>query len=123
MFQKLINRGTLMTVIVGVVVVLGVVATFKVPVQMIPDLDVRTVQVRTSWPGATPQDIEKEILIEQEEYLRSIPSLQRIEATASSGQARVELEFPHGVDINETLIRVNNAAFVPEQRRSAAHLR
>ncbi len=109
MFEKIINRGTLMTVIVGVVVVLGIVATISVPVQMIPDLDVRTVQVRTSWPGATPQDIEKEILIEQEEYLRSIPSLQRIEATASSGQARIELEFPNGVDINETLIRVNNA--------------
>ena len=109
MFEKIINRGTLMTVIVGIVVVLGVVATLQVPVQMIPDLDVRTVQVRTSWPGATPQDIEKEILIEQEEYLRSIPSLQRIEATASAGSARIELEFPHGVDINETLIRVNNA--------------
>ena len=109
MFEKIINRGTLMTVIVGVVVVLGIVATLRVPVQMIPDLDVRTVQVRTSWPGATPQDIEKEILIEQEEYLRSTPSLQRIEATASSGQARIELEFPSGVDINETLIRVNNA--------------
>ena len=109
MFEKIINRGTLMTVIVGVVVVIGIVATLRVPVQMIPDLDVRTVQVRTSWPGATPQDIEKEILIEQEEYLRSIPSLQRIEATASAGSARIELEFPHGVDINETLIRVNNA--------------
>ena len=109
MFEKIINRGTLMTVIVGVVVVLGIAATLRVPVQMIPDLDVRTVQVRTSWPGATPQDIEKEILIEQEEYLRSTPSLQRIEATASSGQARIELEFPSGVDINETLIRVNNA--------------
>ncbi len=108
-FEKIIQRGTLMTVIVGVVVVLGIVATLRVPVQMIPDLDVRTVQVRTSWPGATPQDIEKEILIEQEEYLRSIPSLQRIESTASSGVARIELEFPHGVDINETLIRVNNA--------------
>ena len=109
MFEKIINRGTLMTVIVGIVVVLGIVATLHVPVQMIPDLDVRTVQVRTSWPGATPQDIEKEILIEQEEYLRSIPSLQRIEATASAGSARIELEFPHGVDINEMLIRVNNA--------------
>ena len=109
MFEKIISRGTLMTVIVGVVVVLGIVATLRVPVQMIPDLDVRTVQVRTSWPGATPQDIEKEILIEQEEYLRSTPSLQRIEATASSGRARIELEFPSGVDINETLIRVNNA--------------
>lgn len=109
MFDRIINRGTLMTVIVGVVVVLGIAATLRVPVQMIPDLDVRTVQVRTSWPGATPQDIEKEVLIEQEEYLRGIPSLQRITATASPGSARVELEFPHGVDMNETLIRVNNA--------------
>ncbi len=96
-------------VVVGIVVVLGIVATLRVPIQMIPDLEIRTVQVRTSWPGATPQDIEKEILIEQEEYLRSIPSLQRITSTASSGSARIELEFPYGMDINETLIRVNNA--------------
>jgi len=109
MFDRIIKRGTLITVIVVILVVIGVVATLQVPVQMIPDLDVRTVQVRTSWPGATPQDIEKEILIEQEEYLRSIPSLQRIESTAEAGSARIELEFPHGVDINETLIRVNNA--------------
>ncbi len=109
MFEKIINRGTLMTVVVGVVVVLGIAATLNVPVQMIPDLDVREVQVRTNWPGATPQDIEKEILIEQEEFLRGIPSLTRIESTASTGSARVELEFPPGVDINETLIRVNNA--------------
>ncbi len=109
MFEAVVRRGTLLTVVVGVVIVLGVVAVLRVPVQMIPDLDVRTIQVRTSWPGATPQDIEKEILIEQEEYLRSLPSLTRIVATASSGSARVELEFPPGVDINEMLIRVNNA--------------
>ena len=54
----------------------GVMAALRIPVQMIPDLEVRTITVRTSWPGATPQDIEKEILIEQEEYLRNIPSLQ-----------------------------------------------
>lgn len=109
MFEGLVRRGTLMTVIVGVICVLGVAAALRIPVQMIPDLEVRTITVRTSWPGATPQDIEKEILIEQEEYLRTIPSLQRLIATASLGQARIELEFPFGVDINETLIRVNNA--------------
>ena len=109
MFEALIRRGTLMTVIAGVICVLGVAAALNVPIQMIPDLEVRTISVRTSWPGATPQDIEKEILVEQEEYLRRIPSLQEIEATASTGTAEVEMEFPHGVDINETLIRVSNA--------------
>lgn len=108
-FAAMIRRGTLMTVIVGVLCVLGLVAVLRIPVQMIPDLDVRTITVVTSWPGATPQDIEQEILIEQEEYLRSLPSLQRMISTASSGQAEIELEFPYGVDISDTLIRANNA--------------
>ncbi|UCE77315.1 MAG: efflux RND transporter permease subunit, partial [Gammaproteobacteria bacterium] len=89
--------------------VLGVMAALRIPVQMIPDLEVRTITVRTSWPGATPQDIEKEIVIEQEEYLRSIPGLQRIISSSSFGRASIELEFPFGIDLNETLINVNNA--------------
>ncbi len=109
MLEQIVKRGTLVTVAALIVCVLGVVAAFRIPVQMIPDLEVRTITVQTTWPGATPQDIEKEILIEQEEYLRSIPSLERITSSASSGQARIELEFPYNIDLNETLIRINNA--------------
>ncbi|MDX1704995.1 efflux RND transporter permease subunit [Pseudidiomarina sp.] len=109
MFEPIIRRGIIMTVGVLILVVLGVVATFRIPVQMIPDLEVRTISVQTTWPGATPQDIEKEILIEQEEYLRNVPNLQRMTATAVSGQATIELDFPFGVDVTETLILVNNA--------------
>ncbi len=109
MFAAIIRRGTLTTVIVLIVCVLGIVAAMRIPVQMIPDLDVRVISIRTYWPGATPQDIEKEILIEQEEYLRNLPNLQRISATASSGSAQVELEFPFGTDITEMMIRVSNA--------------
>jgi len=108
-FEKIVQRGTLNTVIVLIICVLGLVAALRIPVQMIPDLDVRVISVRTTWPGATPQDVEKEILIEQEEYLRNLPNLSRIIATASSGQAEIELEFPFGTDITEMLIRVNNA--------------
>ena len=109
MFEKIVQRGTLMTVIVLIVCVLGIVAALRIPVQMIPDLDLRAISVRTYWPGATPQDIEKEILIEQEEYLRNLPNLSRIIASARSGVAEVQLEFPHGIDITEMLIRVSNA--------------
>jgi len=109
MFEGIIRNGLLMTVAALILTVLGVLAASRIPVQMIPDLEVRTVTVQTSWPGATPQDIEKEILIEQEEYLRTVPNLQRLEASASSGRATIELDFPFGIDITETLIRVNNA--------------
>lgn len=109
MFEALIRRGTLTTVATLIICVVGIVATMRIPVQMIPDLDIRTVTVWTSWSGATPQDIEKEIIIEQEEYLRSIPSLRRIVSRATSGNGEIELEFPFDVDLNETLIRINNA--------------
>ncbi len=109
MFERIIRHGTLLAVVVLVVGVLGVLAALRIPVQMIPDLEVRVVTVETRWPGATPQDVEKEILIEQEEYLRSLPGLERMISSASYGSAEIELEFPFGVDINEALIRVNNA--------------
>lgn len=109
MFDAIIKRGTLMTIIILILCVVGIIAALKIPVQMIPDLEVRTVSIRTTWPGATPQDVEKEILIEQEEHLRSVPSLQRIVSTASFGRASIELEFPFGINLNETLIAVSNA--------------
>lgn len=109
MFASIIQRGILVTVGVLILCVLGIVAAMRIPVQMIPDLEVRTITVRTQWPGATPQDIEKEILLEQEEYLRNIPYLAEMESTAEFGSARIELEFPFGIDITETLIEVSNA--------------
>lgn len=109
MFEKLVQRGTLITVAALILCVLGIVSAMRIPVQMIPDLEVRTISVNTRWPGATPQDVEKEIIIEQEEYLRSLPSLERIVSRASSGRAEIELEFPFNIDLNETLIRINNA--------------
>ncbi|WP_022726646.1 efflux RND transporter permease subunit [Fodinicurvata sediminis] len=109
MLEGIVRRGTLMAVILLILCVIGVVAALRIPVQMIPDLEVRTITVRTNWPGATPQDVEKDIVVEQEEYLSSIPGLERMVSTVSSGRAEVELEFPYDVDITETLIRVNNA--------------
>lgn len=109
MFDAVIKRGILVSVIVAIVCILGVAGALKIPVQMIPDLEVRTITVSTGWSGATPQDIEKEILIEQERYLRSLPNLKRMTSYASMGRSTIELEFPFGVNVNDAMINVNNA--------------
>ncbi|MFT4583084.1 MAG: multidrug efflux pump subunit AcrB [Gammaproteobacteria bacterium] len=115
MFHFAVHKPVILTVAILIICVFGINAVNRLPKQMIPDLDARVISVRTTWPGATPQDIEKEIIIEQEDYLRSIPNLDRMISNASTGQARIELEFPYGVDLNEVLIRVNNAlSQVPE---------
>ena len=60
MFQAITRHGILVTVALLILCVLGTMAALRIPVQMIPDLETRTVTVETRWPGATPQDIEKE---------------------------------------------------------------
>lgn len=109
MLEFVIRRPIIMTVAILIICLLGITAIFRVPIQMIPDLDPRVITVQTRWPGATPQDVEKEILLEQEQYLRAIPNLKRMISHADMGSASIELEFSPGVEINDALIRVNNA--------------
>jgi multidrug efflux pump subunit AcrB len=96
---------------VGIIIVslFGLAALFRVPLQLIPDLDPRIVTVQTFWPGASPQDVEKEILVAQEEFLRNVTGVDRMISTAAFGQGTIELEFPFGMDINEALIRTSNS--------------
>ena len=109
MFRFALEKPIVLLVGVLIISLFGLAAVFRVPVQMVPDLDPRIISVETRWPGATPQDMEQEILLEQEEYLRSITGLKRMYSTASFGSASIELEFPFGTNINEAFILVNNA--------------
>jgi multidrug efflux pump subunit AcrB len=109
MIRFAMEKSVIVTVGIIIVCLFGFFALFRVPIQLIPDLDPRIISVDTRWPGASPQDIEKEILVEQEEFLRNVTGLDRMESTASFGQGSIELEFPFGTEINEALIRTSNA--------------
>lgn len=109
MFRFAIERPVILTVAILILTLLGVLSIFNIPIQMIPDLDARVISIRTTWPGAAPQDIEKEILVDQEKYLSRIPGLDRMVSTATTGTAEIELEFPFSIGIEEALLNVNNA--------------
>ena len=109
MIRFSLEKPVILAVGIIIVCLFGLAALFRVPLQLIPDLDPRVVTVRTIWPGASPQDVEKEILVEQEEFLRNVTGLERMISTASFGSGTIELEFPFGMDINEALIRTSNA--------------
>lgn len=109
MFRFAIEKGIILSVAISVLMLFGIVAIFEVPVQMTPDIDRRVISVRTVWPGATPQEIEAEIVVEQEQYLRRVKGLQRMIGQATTGRATIDLEFDSSSNIQELLVRVNSA--------------
>lgn len=98
------------TVIVGVfiAVLAGYVALTKVPVQLTPEVENPVITISTSWFGASPEEIEKEIIEEQEEFLKSVEGVTKMTSEAADGSAVVTLEFAVGTDITGALVKVTN---------------
>lgn len=108
------------TVIVGVLiaVISGYLALQIVPVQLTPEVERPTISVSTVWPGASPEEIEKEIIEKQEEYLKSIEGVLEMTSESQDSRGAITLEFPVGTDISSAFVRVSNklneVPFYPE---------
>lgn len=98
------------TVIVGVllVVLFGIISLQQIPVRLSPNVDEPVISVRTLWPGATPYEIERDIIEEQEKVLKGIPGLYEMESNSSNGFGTITLRFELGTDLDAALLRVSN---------------
>ena len=110
--MKLIERSIRypVSVTVGVLLValFGLVALMRIPVQLTPTVEKPEITVETRWPGASPQEVEREIVEEQEEQLKSVEGLRRLTSESMDGRGRVVLEFEVGSDMNANLLKVAN---------------
>jgi len=95
---------------VGVLLVclFGVIALFAMPMQLTPEVQIPTISVTTRWPGASPHEIEREIVREQEEYLKGVEGLRKLTSESTDSSATIALEFAVGTDMNEALLKVNS---------------
>ncbi len=97
-------------VAVGVILIVlfGAISAFRMPMQLAPDVTRPVVTVRTSWPGVSPQEVEKEIVNEQEEQLKSIAGLTRMTSDSSESRGSITLEFQVGTNMDEAVLKVNS---------------
>lgn len=98
------------SVIVGVlfVALFGLISLFRIPVQLTPDVDRPIVTVSTIWPGASPEEVEQEIVQRQEEQLKSVEGLVLMTSESNDSRGVVSLEFNVGVDPDAVLLLVSN---------------
>ena len=98
------------SILSGVLLVclLGTLALTQLPIQLTPDIAIPTLSVSTDWPGASPAEVESEILEEQEDALKTLSGLVRMEATAEPDRGTLRLELEVGTPIQEALVRATN---------------
>src|SRR4029078_6576095 len=96
-------------VCVGVILLLmfGILSLVNMPMQLTPEVEVPTLTVETRWPGASPGEVERQIVHEQEEHLKSVEGVRKMTSESMDSMGRVTLEFPVGIDMREAMLKVN----------------
>ncbi|NSW73865.1 efflux RND transporter permease subunit, partial [bacterium] len=88
--------------------IFGLISLQSIPVQLVPTVEKPKITIRTNWQGASPEEIEREIVIRQEDKLKSLEGLELMESTSIENQATIKLELKEGRNIESSLIQVSN---------------
>lgn len=102
--------GSPVKVTVGVlfIILFGMIEFYRIPIQLTPDVDKPNITVTTTWPGASPEEVEKEIIYRQEEELKSLEGLERMSSNSGKNTGSIVLEFELGTDVHSALVLVSN---------------
>jgi HAE1 family hydrophobic/amphiphilic exporter-1 len=98
------------TIIVSVLIVVlfGFLSLTKLPYQLTPNVTKPEIKITTTWPGATPYEIEREIIEEQEDALKSLNNLVEYESSSKDNSGEITLTFKLGTDLRAALQDVSN---------------
>ncbi len=96
-----IKHPIFITMIILVVIVLGLISFTRLPIDLMPDITYPTLNVFTSYPNTSPQEIEQIITRPIEEALSSVPGVEEIFSISSQGSSVVRVMFFWGTNLDE----------------------
>jgi multidrug efflux pump subunit AcrB len=89
--------------------VAGLIAIFRVKKEVFPDVEIDAVSIQVAYPGASPEEVERGILLAVEEQVRDIDGVKRVDSVASEGSGQVMIELQTGANKEKALMDVKNA--------------
>jgi hydrophobic/amphiphilic exporter-1 (mainly G- bacteria), HAE1 family len=90
------------------VAVIGIVSSRLLPLEQYPDISFPFMGAGVPYPGSTPEETEELITRPIEDALATLPGIEEIRSTSSDQDARFEIRFAWGTDINTAGFEVRN---------------
>lgn len=107
MLRTLLHRPIAVTMSLIAIVTLGVLAFQRIPVSLMPDIDVPRIVVQMSAQGSSAREIEQQIVTPMRQQLSQVAGLKGIESTSRTDVGVVTLTFDPGSDMSLLFIEVN----------------
>ncbi len=88
-------------------VVLGAYSIPRLKIEAVPDVNLPTLTVTTTWNGASPQAIQRAISIPIEEAVQDVHGVEKIESTSRAGNSTVTISVRRGTNIDVARLDLN----------------
>lgn len=93
-------------VVVIVIIALGIVSVMGMTPDLLPSIDLPYVVVMTTYPGATPEEVESEVTKPLEQSLATVESLESIQSVSNSNYSLVVMEFDNGSGMDTAVVNI-----------------
>lgn len=109
MIKLSVKKPFTILVAVILVIVLGVVSIMGMTTDLLPDMSLPYLIVVTTYPGASPERVENDVVKPMESALGTVSGVENIYSTSAENYGMVQLEFADGTDMDSTLVKVSSA--------------
>ena len=120
LIESIVKNPVKVAVGVLLIAMFGVIAVFSMPMQLTPEVQTPTITIETKWPGGSAKEVEREIVQEQEEQLKSVEGVTKMSSESKDSVGTITMEFPVGTDMGEALLKVNTRLQQVEKYPEAA---
>ncbi len=98
-----IRNPLLVNLSLVLVVVIGVISWQSMPQEMFPVVELDKVRISTPFPGASPEEVERQLTLPIEQAFDGKADIDTISSSSSEGISNVLIEFKPGTDIDDFL--------------------
>ena len=107
MVRFLITRPVAVIMTFLALIMLGIVASARLPVSLMPDIDIPEITVAVSRADVSARELENSVVSVLRRNLLQVPGLDNIESESRNGSALIRLAFKYNTDINLAFMEVN----------------
>src|SRR5215208_4696234 len=98
-----IRQPVFVTMLMLVAIVIGALAYTRLPVNLLPDIDVQVIAVAVRYPGAGPESVADQVTKPIEDELSSLSGVTTISSNSSEGLSAITIEFSQETDMEAAL--------------------
>ncbi len=101
-----VKRPIFTTMVTLILVILGGVSLSRLQIDMLPNIELPTLSIRTDYEGASPEVMERLVTQIIEEIVATVPGVEEITSSSSEGRSTVRVSFVWGTEIDTAAIDV-----------------